>query len=131
MNRGEKLLLDRGKAGLAKLRQVEGIYVVCMFHIHKRAWKEKATRLNQGRMCLSVNNTTVYLNRAIWLLHNLEEIPVGAKVDHINQDKLDDRPDNLQLHTTLESAKQGHQIQQDKTLKELCDWFDVQGWLCT
>lgn len=70
---------------------------------------------------------TVYRNRLVWMIANRRPIPDDCHVDHKNEDRLDDRPDNLRLMPRRESYAQGRRVQEERVLERLCRWFDFLG----
>lgn len=65
---------------------------------------------------------TVYRNRLVWMIINRRMPP--ERVDHKNDDRLDDRPENLGKHTAYQSARQGFDVQTVKALEECLAYFD-------
>ena len=122
----EDQILQRIQRGLIELR---GDHVWIFHRSYRRFVKAK---LNQhpksGRWRLSVrigNKTTnVYLNRLIWMLTHRKPIPNDCFVDHINVNRMDDRPENLRLITKVDSHVQGQHLQQDRVLERLGRWFE-------
>lgn len=61
------------------------------------------------KYALTINNKTVnlFVHRVVWEIVN-GEIPEGFTVDHINNDKLDNLIDNLQLLPNKENVIKGN-----------------------
>jgi len=97
-----------------------------IFHNAHKRWITKIAQLWRGRWRYSVGSrrSVVYKNRLLYLVLSREEIPDDCFVDHINENRQDDRQDNLQLHTRLESHQQGNRAQTQQTIYQLCTWFE-------
>lgn len=89
-------------------------------------WHRKALQRHpksgRARFMFGPRRTPVYRNRLVWIWTH-RRLPSG-NIDHKDGDRLNDHPDNLQEHTKEESDRQGYDVQQDKALRRLCDWFD-------
>jgi hypothetical protein len=57
------------------------------------------------------------------MITHRREIPGDQVVDHIDENRLNDDPNNLRLMNFLDSVRQGNRIQQDAKLEELSRWF--------
>ena len=64
--------------------------------------------LGGGRRCTT-------LGRAVWMMANRQLVPEGFAVDHVNRDKTDNRPENLQLLEFSENSRQNqHWAEEDE-----------------
>jgi hypothetical protein len=66
---------------------------------------KEAGSFNEGLQGFSVafNGTRILLHRAVWVFH-YGEIPEGMEIDHINQNRLDNRIENLRLSYRHQNA---------------------------
>jgi hypothetical protein len=98
---------------------------VFYYHEHRRRWYEKRVQrhpASERYRFYFKGGLTVYRNRIVWLFfHN--EVPTSF-VDHKDGDRFNDSPENLQLHSQVESHRQGYEAQRDKGFKDVLDWFD-------
>lgn len=126
MNDAESLLLRKMMTGHLRLRDGQVEY----YHFRRRRWYAK--RPNQhpisGRWKFMFPNgkggrTSVYRNRLIWMLVNRREIPDDCFVDHEDQDRMNDRPENLKLMRKADSHRQGNGMQFDSNFLLLWKWF--------
>jgi len=62
----------------------------------------------------------IYRNKLAWMSTHKTIVPDGFVVDHVDGNSLNDHPSNLQLHTKLESLRQGNDAQS----KPVFDFFD-------
>ena len=65
-------------------------------------WKGYYHRSNSRRK----DDGELFLHRQVWVDNN-GKIPDGLTIDHINNDKLDNRIENLQLLTRAENSAKG------------------------
>lgn len=56
---------------------------------------------NRERKCIAYA-------KYLWMSHNEKDVPEGYQVDHINDDKTDDRIENLQILTRIENIRKSH-----------------------
>ena len=118
----DKILKDQ-------LRLVDGD--IHHYHLCHKVWKVKVPHQNQTNRWKfkfgTKKRTSVYRNRLVWMIHNRSEIPEDCYVDHVDQDKENDTPDNLQLMKISESHRQGNDCQSDRVLDQLSRWFEFVG----
>lgn len=123
MNAGDTYALDRILKHLIRLRDGTVEY----FHLKRREWypKKPFAHPETGRLryAFGPNRYLVYRNRLVWMITHRREIPGDQVVDHIDENRLNDDPNNLRLMNFLDSVRQGNRIQQDAKLEELSRWF--------
>lgn len=102
---------------------------VWSWHSRRRKWIEKVADLHplSGRARFrfdtpDVKRSTVYKNRLLFVYFN--GATCGKLVDHKNGDRTDDAVDNLQLHGTDESGRQGNNRTRQIGLDYFNDWWD-------
>jgi hypothetical protein len=59
---------------------------------------------NRGYLMMCYFGRTILIHRLVWVYHN-GAIPSGLTIDHINQNKTDNRIENLRLVTHSENMK--------------------------
>lgn len=129
MSQIEDWLLDRARRGLLRLN-VNGTVEVEYFHCNHRRWKTKQPDAHpesgRARFRFGPRNCrrTVYRNRLVWILHHMQAIPDGHVVDHRDEDRLNDMPENLRLMEDIASREQGQRIRRQLLLNQLCRWFE-------
>lgn len=62
--------------------------------------RKRVDLVNTGK-----DRTTISYAKYVYTVHTGDFVPEGMTVDHINEDKTDDRPDNLQLLTLSDNSK--------------------------
>ncbi len=101
---------------------------VMNWHYSHRRWIEKKPQLHpkssRAWFAFGKDRTTVYRNRLTWMIVNHMLIPDDCFVDHKDGDRLNDRPDNLQLMKRSDSHRQGNEFQSDTALDSLGRWFE-------
>lgn len=115
-------ILDQINKGLIYWKDGDIYY----WHMTYNRWKKKKRSYDRnGRAQYRFNRAskrTIGANRLIWMVHN-KRIPEGV-IDHIDENRFNDDPSNLQEMSYEDSNKQGYRIQQEKTLASLCSWFE-------
>ena len=66
---------------------------------------------------------TIYKNRLVWIIVYRQLIPNGYYVDHDDNNRLNDHSSNLILMKAKESHAQGNELQLDRNLADLQQWF--------
>ena len=124
MNPGEVWCEKKLREGHIRLTSENEVQV---YHKQHQRWITKIPEQRKGRWKYKVGpgRHSVYKNRLVWMLTQKQSVPVGCCVDHINGDKRDDRPENLQLHSQVESDRQGSTVQVDKNFLQICQWFEA------
>jgi len=131
MNEAEHDLLKRTVQG--QLHVCHESLKVSYYHQQRKRWYVKSPDQHpvsgRYRFRFGPKRLTVYRNRLVWLYFKRTPIPSGHVIDHIDGDNQNDHPSNLQLHTYHQSWSQGNQVQLDKVLEELSDYFLTCGFL--
>lgn len=102
------------------------------YHATRKTWYQK--KLNKHpltgrtRFQYDTNRTTIYFNRAVWMIHHRKPIPDGYHIDHIDGNLHNNDPSNLQLHSSSESHAQGNGVQTDHAVEALGRWFQFMAW---
>jgi len=91
----------------------------------RKRFEKKKLSYHNDRARVSFNldgrTVTIYRHCLVWLYFKRQ---VVETVDHIDGDKTNDHPTNLQPHSLKESREQGNSRQQDKHYEECRDFFD-------
>lgn len=66
---------------------------------------KEAGTLNQGYIRVGVDRSVFAAHRLCWKIYHRKDIPVGYEVDHINQDRSDNRISNLRLVTMAQNMR--------------------------
>ena len=70
----------------------------------------------------------VYMHRVIWEQHN-GPIPKGMQIDHINGDRLDNRPENLRICTSQQNHFNQHKVTiHSSQFKGVCWYKPYSRW---
>ena len=124
----ETMLL--GKILNGKIRLGDRCEISYYHESHKR-WKTKKPNQHKRRWRFSFTferrSLTVYRSRLVWLIANRILIPTGHFVDHKDEDRENDNPDNLRLMKIGDSHAQGNRIQSDLVVEQLGRWFEFVG----
>lgn len=101
------------------IKGFEGIYEVSnkgnirsLNYRHKKGYlhimKQETTKCGYKRICLWENKSgkSYYVHRLVWAAFN-KDIPAGMQINHINEDKTDNRLENLCLMTPTENLNYG------------------------
>jgi len=127
------MLLDRIQQG--KLHVDHHTLDVSHYHDRRKDWVVKKPDFHpkSGRARFRFgerkSRRTVYRNCVVWMYFNRRLLPNGYVIDHKDEDRLNDSPENLQLMSLSDSNAQGYRMQQDRVLEELGDFFLTCGFL--
>lgn len=110
---------------------VDGRGVVTYRSRNGRTYAKTSVDDGHGRLRfhfhLGKGQVSIYANRLVWMIHNGRAIPDGHDVDHIDGNKTNDCPDNLQLMKSNDGDKQGFKKTQSIILDYLGRWFEFVG----
>tara|TARA_R100000951_G_C2640464_1_gene180763 strand:+ start:148 stop:663 length:516 start_codon:yes stop_codon:yes gene_type:complete len=76
---------------------------------------KEAGTLNQGYIRVSVVRNVFAAHRLCWKICHKKDIPVGYEVDHINQDRSDNRISNLRLVTQSQNMRNKTRYRSNKS----------------
>lgn len=76
---------------------------------------KKAGSFSQGYIRTSVDNCNFAVHRLCWKMHHRQDIPNGIEVDHINQDRSDNRISNLRLVTMSQNMRNKTKYRSNKS----------------
>mgnify|MGYP001593560710 CR=1 FL=1 len=103
------------------------------------AGKKAGTLKKEGYIQVKLEDKISYAHRIIWEMFN-GEIPKNMEVDHINDDRADNRIENLQLLTRNQNSlrissskgfgKKGNQYQATKQYKGVHHYLGLFGTAC-
>lgn len=76
---------------------------------------KEAGTLNQGYIRVGVDRNVFAAHRLCWKIYHRKDIPVGYEVDHINQDRSDNRISNLRLVTMSQNMRNKTKYRSNKS----------------
>lgn len=74
----------------------------------------KHTDNSNGYHVMMIKRKRYYAHRLVWLWLYGEWPAAGLVVDHIDNNRLNNRPDNLRLLTRTENLQRGHQVKANR-----------------